>query len=132
MIRNAKKSEITQVKKLIDSYEKSKDVFSERYFLRVLKKGILLVSIEKEKIIGVCFGTYSKKENWADLLGIVVDKKSRKKGVGVQLVKEFERIIKIKKVKTIDLYAEEKQKKFFKKLNYRPERKYISFKKTIK
>jgi N-acetylglutamate synthase-like GNAT family acetyltransferase len=132
MIRKAKKSEITQVKKLIDSYEKSKEVFSEDYFLRILKKGILLVSIEENNLIGACFGTYNKRENWADLLGIVVDKKSKNKGIGVQLVKEFERIIRIKKIKAIDLYADEKQRLFFKKLNYTSERKYIAFRKTIK
>jgi len=133
-IRKAKKSEIPEIKQLVDSYEEMdviSETFPEEYYERILKKGILLVSIDKSSIIGVCFGTYNTKENWADLLGLVVEENFIKKGVGSSLVKEFEKSIDEKSLGTIDLYADKKQVKLFSDLGYTKGRTYTAFRKKF-
>ena len=92
-IRKAKESEISEIKKLVDSFEEMdliENTFTEKYYNRILKKGILLVAIEDDKIVGVCFGTYNLREKWADLLGLVVKEEFRQKGVGRSLINRFE------------------------------------------
>ena len=133
-IRKAKNSEIKGIKKLIDKFEEMdviKETFPETYYRRILQKGILIVAIENNKLVGVCFGTYNAKEKWADLLGLVVKEKFRKKGIGSSIVKEFERIVKSKKLKTIDLYADKTQLQLFKKLSYKEGRTYTAFRKKL-
>ncbi len=134
-IRKASKSEIKEIKKLIDSFEEMdtiEETFNEEYYKRILSKGVLLVAIENKKIIGVCFGTYNKKERWSDLLGLAVKKKFRKNGIGNSLVKEFEKIVKNKSLKIIDLYADKLQINLFRKLGYKQGRTYTSFRKRLK
>jgi len=133
-IRKAKNSEINEIKRWVDEFEEMdviKDTFPEAYYRRILQKGILLVAIENKKLVGVCFGTYNTKEKWADLLGLVVKENFRKKGIGSSLVKEFEKIVKNKKLKTIDLYADKTQLQLFKKLSYKQGRTYTAFRKKI-
>src|SRR3989344_6698419 len=133
-IRKAKNSEIKGIKKLVDKFEEMdviKETFPETYYRRILKKGILLVAIESKELVGICFGTYNTKEKWADLLGLVVKKNFRKKGIGSSLIKEFEEIVKNKKLKTIDLYADKTQLQLFKKLSYEQGRTYKAFRKKI-
>ena len=134
MIRKAKNSEIAKIKKLVDSLEEMDTIpntFPEEYYRRILRKGILFVAIEDNKLIGVCFGSYNTKEKWADLLGLVVKEKFRKKGIGSELVKKFEKIIKEKELNTIDLYADKTQIKLFEKLCYKQGRTYTSFRKKF-
>ena len=133
-IRKAKNSEINEIKRLVDEFEEMdviKETFPETYYRRILKKGILLVAIESKELVGICFGTYNTKEKWADLLGLVVKKNFRKKGIGSSLIKEFEKIVKNKKLKTIDLYADKTQLQLFKKLSYKQGRTYTAFRKKI-
>ena len=133
-IRKAKNSEIKGIKKLVDEFEEMdviKETFPETYYRRILQKGILLVAIESNELVGVCFGTYNTKEKWADLLGLVVKKSFRKKGIGSSLVKEFEDIVKNKKLKRIDLYADKTQLQLFKKLSYEQGRTYTAFRKKL-
>ncbi len=135
MIRLAKNSEINEIKKLVDSFEEMdviKDTFPEKYYKRIIAKGILLVAEENKKIVGVCFGTYNTKERWTDLLGLVVKKEWRGKGIGKTLVKEFEKFVKNKKLETIDLYADRKQLDLFRRLKYKEGRTYTSFRKILK
>lgn len=134
-IRKAKLSEIKEIKKFVDSFEEMdvlSETFSGEYYKRILKKGILIVSVENSKIIGVCFGTHNVKEKWADLLGLAIKKKFRKKGIGSALAKEFEEISKKKKLKTIDLYADKLQLNLFGKLGYTKGRTYTAFRKILK
>lgn len=134
MIRKAKISEIQNIKKLIDSFEKMdviEETFPADYYKRILKKGILLIAEEDKNIIGVCFGTYNVKEKWADLLGLVVRQDYRGKGIGHALVREFENIVKEKKLKTIDLYADKNKAELFKKLNYIEGNTFIAFRKKF-
>jgi len=134
MIKKPKINEIKEIKKLVDS-SKEMDIieesFSLDYYERILDKGILLIAEENNKIVGVCFGTYNKKEKWADLLGLIVRKEFRKKGVGSGLVKKFERTCKKYKLKTIDLYSDKLQLNLFRKLKYKQGRIYISFRKKL-
>ena len=134
-IRKAKNSEITEIKKIVDSFKGMdviKETFSREYYKRIIKNGILIVAIIDNKIAGVCFGTYNKKEKWADLLGLVVKEEFRKRGIGNLLVKEFEKIAIKNKLKTIDLYADRFQINLFKRLNYKKGRTYVSFRKKLK
>jgi len=134
-IRKAKLNEIRKIKKLVDETKEMdvvKETFSEDYFKRILKQGILLVAEDENEIVGVVFGKYHVKEEWADLLGLVVEKKFRKKGIGTELVKEFEKIIRAKEIKTIDLYSDKLQVGLFNKLKYNKGRIYVSFRKVLK
>jgi len=134
MIRKAKKSEIKEIKNIVDLFEEMDSInetFSEDYFRRILKKGILLVAEIEDRIIGVCFGTYNIKEKWADLLGLVVKEKFSRKGIGSELVRKFEKIVKEKDIKTIDLYADKKQINLFRGLNYAQGRDYTAFRKKM-
>ena len=133
-IRKAKNSEITEIKVLVDSFKEMDTIpetFPEEYYQRILKKGLLLVAKENNKIIGVCFGAYNTKEKWADLLGLAVKKEYRHKGIGTALVKEFEKFVKSKKLKTIDLYADKRQIGLFRRLNYKEGRSYTAFRKKV-
>jgi len=135
-IRKAKVLEISEIKKLIDSTDEmdtTVDTFTESYFKRIQRYGIILVAVDKKKIVGTCFGTFNLKEKWADLLGLAVRKEFRKKGVGYDLVKSFEKeVISKKKISTIDLYADKLQINLFKKNGYKQGRTYIAFRKVIK
>lgn len=135
MIRKAKPSEIPEIKKLIDSFKEMDlipETFSVEYYKRILAKGILLVAESDNGIVGVCFGNYNQKEKWADLLGLVVKLRLRRKGIGSNLVKEFEKIAKRKKLKTIDLYADKKQVALFNNLRYVKGRTFTAFRKKVK
>jgi len=134
MIRKAKSSEIKEIKKFVDSFEEMdviSETFPESYYLRILKKGILLITEDDKEIVGVCFGTYNLKEKWADLLSLVVNKKSQRKGIGSLLVKEFEKIARSKKLETIDLYADKRELHLFRKLGYKKGRSYTAFRKKF-
>lgn len=134
-IRIAALKDVNYIKKLVDSSKEMdviEDTFSIAYYQRILKKGILLVAEENNRLVGVCFGAYNSKEKWADLLGLVVNQRFRNKGIGIALVKEFERMAKKKKLKTIDLYADKTQLNLFKKLNYKKGRAYAAFRKKLK
>ena len=133
-VRIARSSELKLIKNLIDNFEEMdviEETFPEEYYKRILEKGVLLVAIESDKLAGVCFGTYNIKEKWADLLGLVVKKDFRNKGIGSLLVKQFEIIVKSKKLKTIDLYADKAQLQLFKKLGFRQGRTYTAFRKKF-
>ena len=132
--KKAKNSEINEIKRLVDSSREMDTIpetFPKEYYKRILKKGILLIAKENNKIMGACFGTYNLKEKWADLLGLAVKKEFRKKRYGISLVKEFERIAKKNKLRTIDLYADKTQLRLFRELNYKQGRTYTAFCKKI-
>lgn len=134
MIRKAKKSEIKEIKKFIDSFEEMdviEETFSEKYYVRILKEGILLVAEEDRNIVGVCFGKYNTNEGWADLLGLSVKKNYQGRGIGSSLVREFQEIVKKKKIKTIDLYADKKQVSLFRGLGYKKGSTLIAFRKEF-
>ena len=134
MIRKANSLEVSNIKKFVDTFEEMDVVtgtFSEEYYKNLIIKGILIVAEEDNEIIGVCFGKYNIKENWADLLGVVVDKDYQKKGIGSNLVKEFEKIVIDKKINLIDLYADKEQNTLFTNLGYKEGRAYISFRKKL-
>lgn len=133
-IRKAKLSEVNEIKQLVDSVEEmdvTRDTFGDGYYERLIRSGILLVAIDQEKVVGVCFGTINSKEKWADLLGLIVEIAYRKQGVGSTLVQEFEKIAKQKKVKEINLYADRLQIGLFNKLGYTQGRAYTAFRKSF-
>lgn len=133
-LRKAKTSEIPQIKQLVDSYEEMdvlSETFPQEYYERILEKGILLVAVTDDSLVGACFGNYNTRENWADLLGLVVEENSRNKGVGSSLVKEFEKIVREKGLGTIDLYADKNQVKLFSDLGYAKGREFVAFRKKL-
>lgn len=133
-IRKAKEEEIQDIKKFVDTFKEmdtDPNTFTKKYYERILKEGILLVA-KKEDIIGVCFGKYNEKEDWADLLGLAVHEKHRKQGVGTALLKRFENIVEEKNISTIDLYAHKNQVQFFENQNYEKGPTYTAFRKKYK
>ena len=133
MIRDAKQEDIDFVKALIESSDEmdaDPETFSEEYFKRIIKKGILLVDEEDDEIVGACFGTYKNEEQWADLLGIVVEEKFRNQRRGKALVTAFEEKLS-PEIKTIDLYADETNTHLFDSLGYQRRRKYVAYRKHL-
>lgn len=127
-------TQLWEIKKFIDSFKEMDvifETFSEDYYERILKKGILLVSEEDNVIVGVCFGTYNVKEGWADLLGLTVSRKYQGRGIGSSLVREFKNISREKKIKTIDLYADKKQVSLFRGLGYKEGSSLVAFRKKL-
>ncbi len=134
-IRKAQVYDIKYIKNFVDSFEEMdtiKETYPETYYRRILEKGILLIALKEEELIGVCFGTYSTKEKWADLLGLVVKRDFRKLGIGGDLVREFERIVKRKNLNTIDLYADSTQIPLFTNLKYHKGRTFTAFRKKLR
>lgn len=134
MIRKATIKDIAKIKKLVDSSpEMDADMltFPKMYFKRIIQKEIMLVAEEKKKIIGICFGSYNTKEKWADLLGLVVSKKFRKKGTGKELLEQFELVAKKRKAKTIDFYTNSAYSALLNKLKYKKGRTFTSFRKKL-
>ncbi len=65
------------------------------------------------------------------MLGLVVAREFRNKGIGSALINEFENFVKKNKLKNIDLYADKKQLPLFRKLSYKEGRTYTSFRKKF-
>ena len=133
-ITKATIDQIAEIKALIDSaaeLDTIKETFSLSYFTRLMEKGIVLIAISKKKVVGVCFGTYSAKEQWADLLGLVVLAKYRNNEIGTQLIHRFEGQVKNLGINTIDLYSDISQKDFYEHMGFKKGRQYISFRKII-
>lgn len=134
MIRKAKSSEIGFIKRFVDSFDEMDvidETLTEDYYERILKRGFLLVSEEEGKIIGVCFGSYSKEKKSLNLTGLVVKRDFRGKGIGKALVEEFEKNALKKGIKSIELYASLSQANLFKSLGYKRGAKFIAFRKNL-
>jgi N-acetylglutamate synthase-like GNAT family acetyltransferase len=134
-IRLARKSEVLAVKKLVDTTKEldvQNETFPRTFFSRVQKSGILFVATRNSRIIGCCFGTWNVKEKWADMLGLVVEKKERKNGVGRKLVHAFEEKAHTQGIRTIDLFAHHTVKGLFPKLGYTAGETYVAFRKKLR
>jgi N-acetylglutamate synthase-like GNAT family acetyltransferase len=131
-LRPAKASELNSIKYFVDSVEEDiiASTYSLNYYKRLHKEGILIVA-ESDGLIGVCFGSFSKKEKWADLLIVAVEASQRKRGTGSMLVLAFEQVANEKGAKTIDYFANETQIEMMKGLGFKQGPKYISFRKEF-
>lgn len=132
-IRAALESELSVVKKIIDSADEmdtDEDTFSLEYLKRILDSGVLLVAIENE-LVGVCFGKYHSQEAWADLLGVVVHKEHRRKGVASRLIESFEEIVQAKGASSIDLYSNPETQEVFSKQGFIQGRSYVAMRKKL-
>ncbi len=109
--------------------------YSHNYFKRLIncKEGIFLIAEHASKVVGVVYGEFNKKEDWAGLTGIAVLEKYRNKGIGSQLLKEFEKIIHNKNISTIELFAYiDTLAKHIHKLGYKKGGTYIICSKNLK
>ena len=118
-IRKASIKDFKIIKKLAKEIDEEISIY---YFKRLLRN-ICLVA-EENKIVGVIYGEYNKKEKWTYLSGIVVLKEFRHKGIGKKLIKEFEK----KKVGTIEVFAKEDTlARILPKFGYKSGHRYINF-----
>ena len=135
-IRKAKKEDFNQYLELRkESLKEYSNIVGKKIILSDLKikkefneifsssKRFLLVSENKKEINGFLMGTLLnsiwQKSGYLD--DIFVSNKVRKKGVGKLLIKEFMRILKLKKAKTLRLGVNPKNKtasKMYKKLGF--------------
>ena len=90
-------------------------------------KGLYLVALDAEKIIGVCYGQPSKHlKNSLELQGIAVnmdeDKKYARKGIGTKILKKLENEAVKKSFEKIDVGSadDEKVEKFYLKNGFIP------------
>ena len=133
-IRSPALKELKEVKILVDQtpeMDTDGDTFSLAYFRRLRKDGILLIAKTGTRMQGVVFGTFSGKEQWADLIGIVVHSSHRQKGVGRALLQAFEREVKNHRARTIDLYSDPRQVVFFTKHGFKKGRSYVAMRMSL-
>lgn len=133
-LRKALSSDVERIRTIIartEELDAAPETFSRQYITRIIRRGILLVALVSNTIVGICFGTHNQKENWADLLGLAVLPASRGQGIGRTLVRAFEDAVRHKNIDSIDLYADRDSAGFFEKLGYQPGRTYISFRKSL-
>lgn len=105
-IRQAREQEAGAITRLVEEEPQlaSDETYSEEYFSRLIKQGVVLVDEEDAGIVGLCFGTYNQEERWADLLGVLVLKEYRLQGRASALVAAFEEALP-SNIKTVDRYT---------------------------
>jgi N-acetylglutamate synthase-like GNAT family acetyltransferase len=136
-IREAEQAEISDIKTLVDSAKEmdtDESTYTVDYFEKLLSKQLLLVAVKNydtESVVGTCFGKYSAEEDWADMVGLVVQKGHRNEGIGTELVEAFEQIVAEHDISTIDLFADQSRQSFFDQLGYEEGRTYVAFRKHI-
>lgn len=115
MLRQAKQSDIKEIKQLIDYASKINKVLSRP--TKDLKENIknFYVYLEKARIIGCCsLEVYSKK--LAEIRSLVVSPSKQRKGIGKSLVLAC--LKRAKKLKIYEVLSITDQIKFFKKVGF--------------
>jgi len=136
-IREAKQEEIDKIKELVDSAKEmdtDESTYTVNYFEKLLSDHLLLVAVESdgtESVVGTCFGKYDSEQDWADMVGLVVQEEHRNEGIGTELVEKFERVVAEHDISTIDLFADQSRQSFFDQLGYEEGRMYVAFRKHI-
>jgi len=107
----------------------------KKNFLRFSKKSILLVDEERGIIVGFLYGTFFKNlyDSGGFIEVIYVEKDHRRKGVATELMREFTKIVKKKRLKKIQLSVNVKNVEafeFYKKIGY--ELHHYDMKKELK
>lgn len=130
-IHNVKLSDFGSIEKIMNTKELGG--MSLNYFKRLIKEGIFLVAEQNSKIIGIVYGEFWKKEDWAELTGVGVLKEFRNQGIGTQLIKEFEKIVYSKNIHNIELFAHiDTLAKYINKLGYKKKETYVNYTKRLK
>jgi len=111
------------ISKLKGDLKKYKSSRSKRYLKEMnSRKYYYIVAEEKDKIVG--FGQAEIKSKDVGVLELIyVDKKFTKKGIGLKLLKELEKWLKLKKVKFIEsgfYYNNSPSSALHKKAGYKP------------
>jgi len=108
-IRKAKIQDLDSIKRILATKElgmNSPERFVN-YVKRLIKndEGIFLVAEHMFNVVGIIYGESDTKENWAEISGIAILENYRMRGIGSQLIKEFEKIVYNKNINNIELYA---------------------------
>lgn len=136
-IREAEQKQIDEIKELVDSAEEmdtDESTYTVDYFEKLLSDHLLLVAVESdgtESVVGTCFGKYDSEQDWADMIGLVVQEEHRNEGIGTKLVEKFEWAVAERDISTIDLFADQSRQSFFDRLGYEEGRLYVAFRKHI-
>ena len=136
-IRKATIQDLDSIKKILVTKELGMD--DPEYYVNYVKhlikddSSIFLVAKHTFKIVGIIYGESDTKENWAEISGIAILKNYRMKGIGSQLIKEFENIIYNKNIDNIELYAHiDTLAKYIHKLGYKRGFVYVHYMKELK
>lgn len=131
-IRKARNDEAGRVAALVEDEPllASDETYSEEYFARLIKQGIVLVDEEKPGIVGLCFGTYNKQEGWADLLGVLVLEEYRRQGRASALVAAFEEALP-ESITTVDRYTRTELQGYPESQGYEAMRTYTHYQKRL-
>lgn len=138
IIRKAKKDDIKEVIKLtkipeLDNPKSGSNLESFKYFQEYMGKGIFLVAEEDGKIVGFITGEFMLGSYiYIDVLS--VDSTLRGKGIGKDLVRNFEKLAKKKGVKFVHLTApkfNKKTVKFYEKNGYDKGKEFFQFYKKL-
>jgi len=129
-LRPAKVSELEPIRSFVNEINEhvAFEVHTLDYYKRLHKDGIIIVA-ESTGIVGVCFGTYSVTEHWAELVLVAVKKSHRKRGTGSMLVLAFEQVAKEKGIKNMHYFANKHQIAMMRGLGFKAGNMHISFRK---
>ena len=138
-IRNATLQDMNSdlLRELLNTKEISWDGenYSDEYFKRLIRdkeNAVFLVAEFESEIVGIIFGEYSNKEDWAELGGVAILENYRKQGIGFQLIDKFEKIIFTKNISFIYLSAHVNTlAKYIHKLGYERGETFIDFRKKL-
>jgi len=136
-IREARLSDLDKIKEIVDSAEEmdtDESTYTIEYFEGLVDEHIVLVAAkdsDPDTVIGACFGKYDREEDWADMVGLVVQSDHRGRGIGTELVKRFEQEVRDRDISTIDLFADQSRRSFFDELGYEEGRTYVAFRKHL-
>ena len=120
-----KREEEVYFAELLDKRFSISDAEYKKEFFTILKskKSILLVDEERGIIVGFLYGTFFKNlyDSGGFIEVIYVEKDHRRKGVATELMREFTKIVKKKRLKKIQLSVNVKNVEafeFYKKIGY--------------
>lgn len=138
IIRNAKKEDVENSRELLkgENIGWNNNTYDPAYYERLIdteERSIFLVAEDNKEIVGVVFGEYSMKEDWSELMGVVVDENFRGKGIGVALMNKFEDIVRNKGISMIETDANiNTLAKFIHKLGYEKGNTFVNCRKILK
>ena len=129
-IRDAKIEDLKVIESLLNIEELGwAGEYSMDYFKRLIndENAVFIVAECGREIVAILYAEYRVDEDWAELVGVAVKKDHRRKGIGNRLIEIFEKIIKDKGIKGIEIYAHiNTLAKYIEKLGYKKGQTYIN------
>ena len=141
-IREARLSDVDSLRALLNIKELDWSFllygeYSMEYFKRLIEseEAIFLVADDKSisKIVGLAYGEFNIKEDWAELMGIAILERFRRKGIGMRFIRLFEEIIRNKRISFLEVPSHiDTLAKHMEKRGYKKGETYVYYRKELR